>query len=515
MNAPEIAPWITELALTGVPTGTGRSSRLRLACLSLVFVGLFAFCATPSSAEPPSQRFLLLSDLHFNPMADASLMADLTTADPSQWQTVLERSKLSHFSQYGEDTNWWLLRSALNQMRTTLSHPALIMFTGDLLAHDFRATYASTTHDKDQQHYRTFVIKTMQFIALQFRKRFPETSILVTPGNNDEECGDYSIEANGGFLHDTADLARTAAEADDHFMNQWIALGSYNVPHPTLRGVRILSLNTSFFSNKYHPSSFGQGCAPINSTAPEDLLTWLEANLGAAKQANEKVWLMFHIPPGIDGLATAHQYKSLARDTALPKDEVCSQAIVPLWAPGWIPRFQGLLKAYKVTIVASFAGHTHTDDFRLVGEGQDREFILISPPISPVYRQNPAFRVITFADDGQILDQTTYLLTNLQVATSATHGRWKTEYQLSKTWNTRQINASTLEGIYERIGTDDRSRYQWLRFYNVSSAAALISTEDSKALYCAIAFVNAESYQHCFCTATFSQSMPARTAVPR
>ncbi len=122
-----------------------------------------------------------MSDIHFNPMADPSLVADLAAADPTQWETILERSKLTRFSQYGQDTNWWLLRSALGQMRATLPHPAFIMMPGDLLAHDFPATFTTVTHDNDREHYRAFVLKPLDFLALEFRKRLGDAKILVTP----------------------------------------------------------------------------------------------------------------------------------------------------------------------------------------------------------------------------------------------------------------------------------------------------------------------------------------------
>ncbi len=85
-------------------------------------------------------------------------------------------------------------------MRATLPHPAFIMLPGDLLAHDFPANYARVTHDNDRERYRAFVLKTLKFLALEFRKRFGDTKVLVTRGNNDEECGDNSIPAHGEFL---------------------------------------------------------------------------------------------------------------------------------------------------------------------------------------------------------------------------------------------------------------------------------------------------------------------------
>ena len=152
-------------------------------------------------------------------------------------------------------------------------HPALVMFAGDLLAHGFPRRYQSVTHDSEPEHYRAFVLKTVDFVALEFRKRFVAAKILLTPGNNDEDCGDYSIDANGEFLHDTAERARALAMEGEQFSSTWKLLGSYSLEHPTLHGLRILSLNTIFWSEKYRAASFSHGCATVNSTAASDLLT--------------------------------------------------------------------------------------------------------------------------------------------------------------------------------------------------------------------------------------------------
>jgi len=416
---------------------------------------------------------------------------------------------MTRFSQYGQDTNWWLLRSALDQMRVTLPHPAFIMVPGDLLAHEFPKTYENVTHDNDREHYRAFVLKTLDFLALEFRKRFGDTKILVTPGNNDEECGDNSIEAHGRFLSDTAELARDSAQADRGFKKEWKALGTYNVPHPVVPGVRVISLNSAVFSNRYQPASFGQGCVPVASNAANDLLAWLESNLAAAKQANEKVWLLFHVPPGIDASATTHEFEALAKETTSPSGAACSKAVVPLWVPTWTAQFHSLLENYQDTVIASFAGHTHTDDFRLISTlGSRKEFVLINPPISPIDNQNPAFRIVTFESEGRLADQSTYYLTNLKDATSETQGQWKKEYQFSEEWKARQLNAASLEAIYSQIGTEQKARERWLKLYNVSSAIAKVPAGNGRGLYCAIEHLDPESYATCYCPATSTPGVP-------
>jgi sphingomyelin phosphodiesterase acid-like 3 len=472
----------------------------RFFCLVILVAALIAPSAAQSSKAAVKRKFLIASDVHFNPMADALLVPALEAADPSRWKPILQRTTQNSFSPYGQDTNWWLLQSALNQMRRTLPHPAFVMFTGDLLAHGFPKKYLNVTHDKDPEHYRAFVLKTAEFLAMEFRKRFPGAKILVTPGNNDEECGNYSIQAGGVFLSDTAHLARGLAGADVSFIDDWEALGSYNIPHPTIPDVRILSLNSVFFSNNYHATSFSKGCALVPSTAASDLMRWLQSNLAAARQANQKVWLMFHIPPGIDGFATTH--KSAGQEDGGRSSEAmsCVDSIVPMWVPTWTEEFDGLLENYSDTIIASFAGHTHTDDFRLINTaGVDKAFVLIDPPVSPVYDQNPAFRIVTFRGDGSLADQSTYYLTNLKQASSKVPGRWKKEYTFTKEWKTQQLDLVGLGTIYKHIQAIEAARDRWLKLYNVSSSAAKVPADSVRGLYCAIGALEPVAYERCYC----------------
>jgi hypothetical protein len=478
------------------------SSRLRAYILVLLPLLLISGAAGQPARKNATGRLLIASDVHFNPMADPSLVADLAAADSSQWETILQRSKLAAFSSYGQDTNWWLLRSALEAMVRAEPHPALVMFTGDLLAHDFRRTYQSITHDSEPEHYRAFVLKTVDFVALEFRKRFVAAKILLTPGNNDEYCCDYSIEANGAFLLDTAERARDLAMEGEPFSATWKSLGSYSLEHPKLHGVRILSLNAIFWSAHYRAASFSHGCATVNSTAASDLLTWLKSQLAEAEQAHEKVWLMFHIPPGIDGWATTHPYDGTAAGTGSSAAS-CASSVVPMWVPEWTARFDSLLERYRSTVLASFAGHTHVDDFRVIGtDGANRQFVLIDPAISPIYDQNPGFRIVDFRSDGTLADQTTYFLTNLKQAGGKTGGRWRREYTFSRRWKVPQLDGASLAKIYDEIATRNTARDLWLHLYMVSSSAAPIPAKDVRGLYCAISGLTQQGYESCYCAAT-------------
>src|SRR5271165_1800568 len=209
------------------------------------------------------------------------------------------------------------------------------------------------------------------------------------------------------------------AGGGDEFGNTWEGPGKFGGAPLKLSKVRVISFNSIFLSQKYQALSSSHGCTPVSSTAASDLLTWLDRNLATAAQANQKVWLMFHIPPGIDGYASAMNHQAEIRSGAADNAETCGNSIVPMWVPEWAAQFDALLAKYQSTVIAGFAGHTHSDDFRLIGDAAaERQFVLVNPAISPVYSQNPSFRVVDYRTDGTITDQTTYYLTNLPMASS-------------------------------------------------------------------------------------------------
>ncbi len=464
--------------------------QIRLAILAIAFVGLVS--ATSASAD---SKFLWISDLHFNPMADPALVSELEEAEPAQWEAILDRTSPASFSQYNSDTNWWLLKSALQQFPKTERHPAFVMVTGDLLAHNFPATFQSAMHDSDPQHYRAFVLKTVEFLALELQRKFPGAKILITPGNNDNDCGDYTIEAGGAFLKGSAAVARKLAGADEAFVADWKALGSFNVAHPTIANARIISLNSIFLSQKYQALSSEQGCKPVSSTAAAALMHWLEQQLADAERSHQKVWLMFHIPPGIDGYASAMKRKKLVSGGAAENLATCAQSIVPMWKTEWTAEFDALLAKYHATVTAAFAAHTHSDDFRVTGQ----EFVLMSPAISPVYSQNPGFRVVSYRHDGTLTDQSTYYLTNLPVAGANVKGQWKREYQFTRQWKTHELNAASLGRVYQEVAADNAARASWLKLYAVSGPAEEGEKPIVRALYCAVEGLSVDGYKQCWC----------------
>ena len=143
--------------------------RLRYAALAALALGL---CGTASgqqaaSVQAVAGQVLVMSDLHFDPMADPRLVDELTAAEPEQWSAVLDSSSDRSVGRYGRDSNWMLLRSALQHMAETLPKPAFVLMSGDFLAHDFHREFDAAAKDHSDAAFRIFVQKTMQFLAQQ------------------------------------------------------------------------------------------------------------------------------------------------------------------------------------------------------------------------------------------------------------------------------------------------------------------------------------------------------------
>src|SRR5260370_26150920 len=99
-------------------------------------------CGTASGQEAAQApaiagQILVMSDLHFDPMADPQLVDQLAAAEPELWSAVLHSSHDSRLGRYGRDNNWMLPRPALRQMTETLPKPALVLISGDFLPHGF------------------------------------------------------------------------------------------------------------------------------------------------------------------------------------------------------------------------------------------------------------------------------------------------------------------------------------------------------------------------------------------
>src|SRR6185369_1132390 len=230
------------MAINGKWRGWLAASMMLLGLLS----PLSSFAAGPGN-------FLVVSDIHFDPLADDSIAGKLASTGIDDWIKIFESSGSAGLGRYGQDAAYPLFTSALNAMRAASAKPELIIIPGDFLAHGLREKFraSKTITDRSDAAYLRFLAKTIGFMARMFDERFPETPAIPTLGNNDNPRGSFDIKPGEPFLALMAKAwQRNVAKGGSagSFGDGFPAMGHYDMPHPTVKGRRIVVSNATFMS---------------------------------------------------------------------------------------------------------------------------------------------------------------------------------------------------------------------------------------------------------------------------
>ena len=433
---------------------------------------LFSLLAVATSAL--AEKFLSVSDIHFNPFADPAIVARLEAAEVSEWEAIFASSAEKALSTYGSDINDPLFRSAVAEMQKRLPSPAFVLISGDFLAHGFEKSYQQYATDKSQAAYTAFVARTNDYIASVLRKAYPGVRIYPTLGNNDSDCGDYAVAPNGAYLANFRDTWSPMVGSRS-FDRRFGTGGYYHADVPALHGVRIIALNTNFFSTKYQN--------PCGTPGPDpglQELAWLDAELALARRHGKRVWLLFHIPPGMD------VYDSATYGGACPDMQAQT-----FWKDEYLQKYLAITSAHRKTIAGSFAGHTHQDEFRIA----TGDFIHITPSVSPVFGNNPAFEIVDVARDGDLAGYTAWHLPNVTAP-------WAREYSFADAYAKPRYDTATLTQLAASIRNTPATREQY--FTHMSSGAPK-STAGALALWpaywCGLTAMTGSTFTTCYCAA--------------
>jgi hypothetical protein len=157
----------------------------------------------------------------------------------------------------------------------------------------------------------------------------------------------------------------------------------------------------------------------------------------------DKVWLLYHIPYGID-----------AYNTIIATGGNRVEKVIPLWQAGYQETFLKLLNQYRITILFTLAGHSHMDEFRLTPDGEtgrSSSFLLVTPAISPVFQNKPGLQVLSYDRKAfSILDYTTH---RLDLAAGSSD--WRAEYRFSRTRSLFPVTRTTLETLSRSLQEEE------------------------------------------------------------
>jgi sphingomyelin phosphodiesterase acid-like 3 len=435
---------------------------------SLLVCGIFgagsvSLCAGQAAPHKATTvPAVMLSDIHFDPFHDPAKFGKLREAPASGWQKILaepdaatqavDSSKLAATCRVrGVDTPWTLLQSSLTAAHTQSPHALFVTVSGDLLAHGFDCRFKTLAPDGTPADYSEFASKTIAYIASELRRAFPETPVYLALGNNDSGCGDYHESQNSSFLHNAAesfgdDVKSTAGRKD--LLDVFPAYGDYSValPAPIERG-RLIVLQDIFFSKAY------VGCnGKPDPTAEVAQLDWLRKELAAAHERHEQVWVMAHIPPGIDVYSTVTHNRDVCAGQA-PEMFLRDEKLVEV------------LTDFAPDIRLAIFAHTHNDEMRLfqakastsetdVKDSSAKPSWVLAklvPSITPINGNYPAF---TLAE----VDPKTAVLKDYRVIDSDSKtgigAKWTEGYRYSTTYHKPEYAPKEVASILAGFGAD-------------------------------------------------------------
>ena len=141
-----------------------------------------------------------------------------------------------------------------------------------------------------------------------------------------------------------------------------------------------------------------------------------------------------------------------------------------------------LESTYASTIAATFTGHLHNDDFRLMAadDGSGAAALLrIAPGISPYLDSNPGYQLYRY-DTGtfSLLDETTYTL-DLQAAAPA----WSREYDYAATYGQSLATPQEWQAVYAGILTNPVSQAAYIQYKNQDATSQNPITAANAAAY--------------------------------
>jgi len=441
----------------------------------------------PFVATSTQGLFLHLSDIHFDPFADSSIVPQLIAAPVEQWQSIFESSTQKGFAQYGQDSNYPLVAATLYAAAAEGIPYDYILFTGDALAHDFRTAFLQA--GGDEKDYDAFVVKTLQFVNLLLKKAFPASPLVSTLGNEDATCGDYKLAPRSSMLtalaHDLPLVAANPQAAKDFAIG-----GFYAIPHPKVPDHDIIVLTDVFWSVQYHDN-----CDPSGGDPGAAELAWLEWTLFQEKISGRSASLVMHIPPGINVYSSS-----------------CPAGITTMWRDEYTNRFLALVQAYQDVLRASYAAHTHMDDFRVVSGTSGTPLLAtrINPSVSPIFANNPAFAMVLYnRSDATISDYAMFYLTNLSEIGPSVPPSWQWEYTFTQAYGQRGYTPAEMQALAKRIRTDATVAKSYMEFY-ASKASSPINAGNLMAYACAQTALTPSAYAACGCPGTNGLSNPGR-----
>jgi sphingomyelin phosphodiesterase acid-like 3 len=385
-----------------------------------------------ASSDDKIGKFLWLSDVHLEPFygQPQGLMYKGTNATCNQNASLVSKP----YGQFGCDAPKKLIQSAFAAQQQFVSNGDLdfVLVTGDFVRH---GNDLLENPIQDTQAILSIMSQMLQ-------STYPNISIIPSFGNNDVTPGYYlDLESPTPLLemltNGFAKLLRDDVEVATFSQGGYLAR---NVTET----ITILSLNTVMYSTKHQPDQ-------TYMQDPLGQFDWFEGQLQLAQSAGRVVYVVGHISPTVGSFHHSQ-----------------------LWHDQYLERYFSILKNYREIVLGQLFGHVHSGEFRLLHHPQEKTIqypMLLSTSLSPIYGDNPSFRVFQYKEDsGLILDYNTYYL---DLASQGPN--WSQAKSFREKYQVPDMSTSSLETIIQTLMSSPQKGSLWDVFLSRKSAYSTIS----------------------------------------
>ena len=372
-------------------------------------------------------KILHISDIHLDP---TGLMCDSPSSEVRdvflrqrgiEWLKV-ERPRLQSltngsFGQFGCDTFPSLLQSLSDYLKNLTLTEGIeldgVILSGDSVAHGTTSV--------------SLKLKAMSMVNQALVDALgPDVPIYLTIGNNDV-LPDYNATCDDPLYSQIAQDGFPDRIPSDQ-LSQWNKMASYVVENPFGPGSgKLISFNTILLA-QWNPN-FAADADPCGS------LSWLRSLLN---DQTTPLWLMGHIPPAVDSYDNSMLYAA---------------------------QFQEVFPIMSIvdSISYGFFGHLHTDEFRHFQALTLPPVLFLQGSVSPIYGQNPSFRILDYQIDGSaltILDYQQYYF-NLTLANQLGLPVWAPSYRFTTTYQLPDCSPASYSTLWDRLTLDYSVYLTW------------------------------------------------------
>jgi sphingomyelin phosphodiesterase acid-like 3 len=477
--------------------------------LQIMALGM-ALYASGAVAQAPVAlpSVVMLSDIHFDPFHDPAKFARLNAAPVTEWPKILREpdspTQAADFAALqgtckarAADTPIALLLASLAAEKAQMPKPLFVTVSGDLMAHQFDCRFRTYAPKATDAEYSAFAAKTVAFLALELKRTFAGVPVYLALGNNDSGCKDYDEDENSAFLR-----ADGAAFADDvlsparaaEVRREFSETGDYNISLPEpFHHTRLVVLQDVFQSKSY------KTCGGEDSDAgAKAQIAWLRAQLMVARAAHETVWVMAHIPPGVDSYSTFKK----GRDVCATEEGKHVKAEMFLGSDD----FAETIGEFSDVIKLALLGHTHMDEMRFYPGAMGGVPGKLVPSITPVNGNTPAFTV------AQVNPKTATLVDYAVFkAGNDVSAAWSEEYRYSATYGEPDFSATSVKALTAKFLEDKASAtpesQAYEKFYFVgdtqSGMKGAVKAAAMQAVWpayaCSITQTSQKGFRNCVC----------------